>query len=319
MKKNLSKPEAQVEIITEITVPVRINRPVITVGTFDGVHAGHRMILEEVVRLSREINSDSAVVTFHPHPRIVLGQDVALLTSREEKRDIIDKIGVTHLIEIPFTIKFSDLEANEFISLLAWLVNPSVVIIGYDHGFGRNRTGDIRAMEEAGKTYGFKVIHLDAIEKEGFKISSSIIRSLLSDGKLKEANDLLGQPYAITGSVVRGNQIGKLLGYPTANLFIEDQHKLIPSMGVYASEIILNNRVYKGMTNIGIRPTLNAHRLTIETNIFDFNEDIYYQKITLKLIHRLRDEQKFENLEDLKKQLERDREAAILRLNKAKG
>lgn len=302
------------EIITDINSPVKINRPVVTIGTFDGVHIGHRMILEEVKRLATENQTDSAVVTFHPHPRIVLGQDVQLLNSREEKRSIIEAKGISHLIEIPFTARFSDLEANEFISLLAWLLNPSVVIIGYDHGFGKNRSGDISLMEKAAKVHGFRVVHLNAIEKKGHKVSSSEIRTMLLNGRLEEANELLGQPYSLTGSVIRGNQIGKRLGYPTANLFIEDPHKLIPSMGVYASLLEVNNREYKGMTNIGIRPTLNAHRLTIETNIFDFTEDIYYQKINLKLLYRIRDEQKFENLDDLKKQLENDKITAIGKL-----
>lgn len=306
------------EIITDITEAARIKNPVITIGTFDGVHAGHRMILQEVLRLAKESGNDSAVVTFHPHPRIVLGQDVALLNSREEKRSIIESFGISHLVEIPFTLKFSDLEANEFISLLAWLLNPSVVIIGYDHGFGRNRAGDIRQLEEAGKVHGFKVIHVDAIEKEGQKVSSSNIRTMLLNGKVEEASELLGQPYLISGTVVRGNQIGKRLGYPTANLYIEDTHKLIPSMGVYATLIDINNRQYKGMTNIGIRPTLNAHRLTIETNIFDFNEDIYYEKTTVHFIARMRDEQKFSNLEDLRNQLKKDEEAVKVRL-KEKG
>jgi len=203
------------KIITEISVPVDIRKPVITIGTFDGLHLGHRVILDEVKRLAAETGSDSAVVTFNPHPRIVLGQDVQLLNTREEKRQVIERMGITHLIEIPFTVRFSDLEAKEFISLLAWLLNPSYIIIGYDHGFGRNRSGDIRQLEEAGKVHGFKVVNVDAIvQKDSSKISSSYIRNLLLAGSVKEAGDLLGQPYSLTGTVIRGNQIGKRLGLP---------------------------------------------------------------------------------------------------------
>lgn len=297
-------------IITNISAPIKINRPVITIGTFDGVHAGHRVILNETVRLAKENGTDNAVVTFHPHPRIVLGQEVSLLNTRDEKRTIIQNMGFSHLIEIPFTVSFSDLEADEFIKLLVEILNPSVVIIGYDHGFGRNRTGDIQQLTESGERYGFKVINVDAVEYGDQKVSSSIIRNMLLKGEVKKAGELLCMPYEVSGSVIRGNQIGKRLGYPTANLYIEDPHKLIPSMGVYASKVEFKNKEYKGMTNIGIRPTINTHQLTIETNIFDFDEDIYYEKITVKLIDRIRDEQKFGSLDVLVEQLKKDKVSA---------
>jgi len=299
-----------VNIITNISAPIKIKSPVITIGTFDGVHAGHRVILNETVRLANENGTDNAVVTFHPHPRIVLGQEVSLLNTRDEKRTIIQNLGISHLIEIPFTVSFSDLEADEFIKLLVEIISPSVVIIGYDHGFGRNRTGDIQQLTESGERYGFKVINVDAVEFGDQKVSSSIIRNMLLKGEVKMAGELLCMPYEVSGSVIRGNQIGKRLGYPTANLYIEDPHKLIPSMGVYASRIECKNKEYKGMTNIGIRPTVNTHQLTIETNIFDFDEDIYYEKITVKLIDRIRDEQKFDSLDVLVKQLKKDKVSA---------
>lgn len=296
------------KIITDISVPLQIRRPVITIGTFDGVHAGHRVILEEAVKLAAEKGTDSAVVTFHPHPRIVLGQEVSLLNTREEKRNIIESMGFTHLVEIPFTVKFSDLEAKDFIRLLAEIINPSLVIIGYDHGFGRNRSGDIQQLTESGKEYGFEVINVDAVESGDEKVSSSIIRNLLFKGDVKKAGQLLCMPYEISGSVIRGNQIGRRLGYPTANLYIEDRHKLIPAMGVYAALVTLYNQTYHAMANIGIRPTINAHQLTIEANLFDFDEDIYYEKITIKLIDRIRDEKKFDSLDVLKDQLRQDKE-----------
>jgi riboflavin kinase/FMN adenylyltransferase len=300
-----------VKIITDIKNPVKINNPVITIGTFDGVHVGHRVILDEVVKRALQKGTDSAVVTFNPHPRIVLGQQVSLLNTRSEKRTIIENSGVSHLIEIPFTTQFADLEAEEFIKLLVDLIHPSEIIIGYDHGFGKNRSGDIKQLEESGKRYGFTVVNIDTIELGTEKISSSIIRNLLLKGDVKKASGLLGQYYEISGRVIRGNQIGKRIGYPTANLFIEDANKLIPSMGVYASLAELNGNTYRSMTNIGLRPTINAHQLTIETHILDFNADIYYEKLTIKLIDRIRDEQKFGSLDALIVQLKKDRETTI--------
>lgn len=299
------------KIITEIASPIRINNPVITIGTFDGVHVGHRAILSEVVKMAAADGKDSAVVTFHPHPRIVLGQQVALLNTRDEKRAIFESTGISHLVEIPFTTDFADLEADQFIKLLVDHIHPSVIVIGYDHGFGRNRSGDIQQLIESGKRYGFRVINVEAIEADDQKVSSSIIRNLLMHGDVKHAGKLLGQPYQISGSVIRGNQIGKRLGYPTANIYIEDPNKLIPCMGVYASRVILKRKAYNSMTNIGLRPTINAHQLTIESNIFDFDRDIYYEKITVQLIDRIRDEQRFASLDALKEQLVLDRESTI--------
>lgn len=303
------------KIITDISAKVNINRPVITIGTFDGIHIGHRAILAQTVGRAGERGVDSAVVTFNPHPRIVLGQSVSLLNTRDEKREIIESTGISHLIEIPFTVEFSDLEADEFIKLIVDALNPSTIIIGYDHGFGRNRSGDILLMEQAGNVFGFDVVNIEAIEAEDHKISSSVIRNLLQQGDVKTAGRLLGHYYEISGSVIRGNQIGKLLGYPTANIYIDDPYKLIPSIGVYASMVNYKNHLYKGMTNIGLRPTINAHQLTIETNIFDFDEDIYYERISVKLVERIRDEKKFDNLDVLRNQLKADKVSTLRMLN----
>ncbi len=296
------------KIITEISRPIDINNPVITIGTFDGIHIGHRAIFKQLVEVAASKGCDSAVVTFNPHPRIVLGQEVMLINTPEEKRNFIEDLGISHLIEIPFTLEFADLDANEFIKLLADLLKPSVVIIGYDHGFGKNRSGDVHLLEQAGKAYGFKVINVPAIEAEGYKVSSSVIRNLLEQGDVKMASALLGQYYEITGTVIRGNQIGKRIGYPTANLYLENTHKLIPGMGVYASVVQYKNQSLQGMTNIGLRPTINAHQLTIETNIFDFETDIYYEKLTIKLVDRIRDEKRFDSLNSLRHQLQQDQQ-----------
>lgn len=295
------------KIITDISSPLDLKRPVITIGTFDGIHIGHRKILSKVVEEAKAKDLDSAVITFNPHPRIVLGQEVKLLNTREEKRAIVEKLGISHLVEIPFTIAFSDIKAQEFIRMLADLIKPSMIIIGYDHGFGRNREGDIKVLEESAGKYGFEVINIEAVEAGESKVSSSHIRNLIMNGNVKEAGALLGEPYSLTGKVVRGNQIGKRLGYPTANIYIEDDHKLIPGMGVYATIAEYNGKEYLSMTNVGLRPTLDVHKLTIEANIFDFDHDIYYERLTLKLIDRLRDEKKFDSLDVLKDQLKADK------------
>lgn len=299
------------KIISDVSVPFNVNNPVITVGTFDGLHIGHREILNRVKEYALKRGKDSAVLTFYPHPRIVLGQDVALLNSQEEKRKIIESTGITHLIEIPFTVEFSDLSADGFIRFINEIVKPSMVVIGYDHGFGRNRSGDINTFLKAGELYGFEVIDVEPIFVEEHKVSSTIIRNQLLEGEVAVAARLLGSPYSLLGKVIRGNQIGKRIGFPTANLLLDDQYKLIPAIGVYASLVEYKDKVYKGMTNIGFRPTINDRQLTVETNIFGFEEDIYYENITIKLIERIRDEKKFGNLNSLKEQLTADRDITL--------
>jgi len=300
-----------VEIITDINTPIKLNRPVITIGTFDGVHVGHQAILRELLSQARSRGGDSVVVTFHPHPRLALGQQVYLLNTRDEKRAIFEASGISHLVEIPFNLEFSKISADGFIKLIAKTLHPELLVIGYDHGFGHNRSGGLEQLYHQGKALGFGVVQVDELVVGKKKISSSVVRWLLQQGSVNEAAELLGNYYEVTGHVVRGNQIGKLIGYPTANLYIEDPNKLIPSMGVYASFILLNGRKYQGMTNIGLRPTINAHKLTIETNIFDFDEDIYYETITVQLVKRIRNEKKFGNLDLLKTQLKSDGEAAL--------
>ncbi|KAF0204479.1 MAG: riboflavin kinase/FMN [Bacteroidetes bacterium] len=303
------------EIITDLSNPIKLSRPVITVGTFDGVHIGHQSILSSVKQLASETGGDSVVVTFHPHPRMVLGSHVYLLSTRDEKRDALRNAGISHLIEIPFTKEFAGISAAEFVEFIAGNLKPEIIVIGYDHGFGQNRSGSIEHLYRYGKDFGFRVVEIAELELGNHHVSSSVLRWLLQEGDAVMATALLGRYYSISGKVVRGNQIGKLIGYPTANLYIEDPNKLIPAMGVYASRLTYNGKLYNSMTNIGMRPTINAHKLTIETNIFDFDEDIYYESITVELVKRIRNEKKFGNLEMLKKQLGSDRERAVQFLN----
>lgn len=303
------------EIITDLSIPLSLHRPVITVGTFDGVHIGHQSILKSVNQFASETGGDSVVVTFHPHPRMVLGSHVYLLSTRDEKRDALRKAGISHLVEIPFTKEFAGISAAQFVEYIATKLKPEVIVIGYDHGFGQNRSGSIEHLYRYGKDFGFRVVEIGELELGNHHVSSSVLRWLLQEGDALMATALLGRYYSISGKVVRGNQIGKLIGYPTANLYIEDPNKLIPAMGVYASRVVYKGELFNGMTNIGMRPTINAHKLTIETNIFDFDRDIYYESITVELVKRIRNEKKFGNLDMLKKQLGTDREKAVQFLN----
>lgn len=303
------------EIITDLSIPLSLHRPVITVGTFDGVHIGHQSILKSVNQFASETGGDSVVVTFHPHPRMVLGSHVYLLSTRDEKRDALRKAGISHLVEIPFTKEFAGISAAQFVEYIATKLKPEVIVIGYDHGFGQNRSGSIEHLYRYGKDFGFRVVEIGELELGNHHVSSSVLRWLLQEGDAVMASALLGRYYSISGKVVRGNQIGKLIGYPTANLYIEDPNKLIPAMGVYASRVVYKGELFNGMTNIGMRPTINAHKLTIETNIFDFDRDIYYESITVELVKRIRNEKKFGNLDMLKKQLGTDREKAVQFLN----
>ncbi len=303
------------EIITDLSIPLSLHRPVITVGTFDGVHIGHQSILKSVNQFASETGGDSVVVTFHPHPRMVLGSHVYLLSTRDEKRDALRKAGISHLVEIPFTKEFAGISAAQFVEYIATKLKPEVIVIGYDHGFGQNRSGSIEHLYRYGKDFGFRVVEIGELELGNHHVSSSVLRWLLQEGDAVMATALLGRYYSISGKVVRGNQIGKLIGYPTANLYIEDPNKLIPAMGVYASRVVYKGELFNGMTNIGMRPTINAHKLTIETNIFDFDRDIYYESITVELVKRIRNEKKFGNLDMLKKQLGTDREKAVQFLN----
>lgn len=299
------------KIITDLSVPLQLHRPIITVGTFDGVHVGHQSILKAMKSMAAKTDGDTVMVTFHPHPRLVLGKHVYLLSTRDEKREALKNAGISHLIEIPFTKEFSKLSPTGFVELIVEKLKPESIVIGYDHGFGQNRGGSIENLYAYAKSSGFNVVEIPELELNDQHLSSSVVRWLLQEGDVGNAAVMLGRPYSITGLVVRGNQLGKLMGYPTANLFIEDPNKLIPAMGVYASRVYYQGGIYMGMTNIGMRPTINANKLTFETNIFDFDEDIYYESIKVELIKRIRNEKKFGSLEILKNQLAIDRQKAL--------
>ncbi len=285
------------------------SRPVVTVGVFDGVHKGHLEILNRLITSAAEKQCESAVITFEPHPRLLLGNasEVRLLQSLDEKIERFREAGIDILLVIPFDTAFSALTPSDFIqNILVDKFKVSKVIMGYDHFFGRDRMGDFTLLEEMGAQYDFTVEQVEPVEHCHQVVSSSAIREALSEGNISRANCMLGYKYSVRGRVVRGNQIGKLIGFPTANIQPYEKHKLIPALGVYASQIKWNGNLYTGMSNIGIRPTIDANRLTVEVNIFNFNEEIYSEAISLFFLERIRDEKRFGGLEQLKEQLLRD-------------
>jgi len=280
---------------------------------FDGVHKGHKRILGKVVQSARLQDCPSLVVTFHPHPRLVLtkNSEVKLLHTYDERIEHFRLAGIDQLLIIPFTMGFAALSAEEFIrDILFETIGMRTIFTGHDHSFGKDAGGNFRLLRKLSRQYDFTIEKVPAFKLEGKPVSSSLIRHELEIGAVNHANKLLGYPYTLSGNVVRGNQIGKLIGFPTANIHVEDSHKLIPEKGVYATLISWNGSTYKGMSNIGIRPTINGHELTVEANIFDFDTDIYFEKLTLHLIDRIRDEKKFGNLDLLKSQLYQDRRNA---------
>jgi riboflavin kinase/FMN adenylyltransferase len=286
------------------------SHPVATVGVFDGVHLGHMKIIRWLMSLAQEKNCESVIVTFEPHPRLVLphNSEVRLLQTLEEKLHRFELAGIDAVIVVPFDQEFAKISPQDFIEdILVNCLHVSQVITGYDHFFGQNRQGDFDLLAEMGKKYNFTVAELPMVSVAGTTVSSSSVRRALLDGDVSHAASLLGYQYSLNGEVVKGNKIGRNIGYPTANLKINNEHKLIPGQGVYASLLNINGVKYKGMTNIGYRPTIDADHLTIESNIFDFNQDIYNHEITLFFVDRIRNEKRFDSLGDLQNQLAEDK------------
>jgi riboflavin kinase/FMN adenylyltransferase len=290
-------------------------KTVITTGTFDGVHLGHNVILNKLKQAAEKFGGETVILTFFPHPRMVLqpeNTDLRLLNTIEERIELLKKTGIDHLIIHPFSKEFSRLTSIEFVrDILVSKLNTHKLVIGYDHHFGRNREGSFKHLKEYGPLYGFEVEEIPAQDIEHVNISSTKVRNSLNEGNINAANQFLGYHYFIKGTVVDGDKIGREIGFPTANIKVKDWYKLIPSNGVYAVFITHNNQTYKGMINIGNRPTLNGNNATIEVNIFNFNADIYNNEIKIEFIDRIRDEQKFEKLDDLKQQLKIDKKTSI--------
>ena len=285
-------------------------KTIVTLGTFDGVHKGHKSILQKLTNSSTSSGCESVVLTFFPHPRMVLQQnsDLKLLNTMDEKAELLEKEGVQHLIIHPFDHAFSRLTAEEFVKdILVDSLNICKIIIGHDHRFGRNRTANIDDLIRFGNEYGFEVEKISALEIDEVSVSSTKIRNALLEGNVEKANDYLGYPYFINGTVVEGKKLGRTINFPTANIQVKEDYKLIPANGVYVVSSVINGKTVQGMMNIGTRPTVSGTGRTIEVHYHDFDANLYGRDIKVSFHHRLRDEVKFESVDALKQQLEKDR------------
>lgn len=289
-------------------------KTIATIGTFDGVHIGHRKILDKLVKAATGSNYESLLLTFFPHPRMIVQPeaDIKLLNTIDEKRELLEQIGLDNLIIHPFDYDFSNLEAEEFVkTVLVDRFNIQKIIIGYDHRFGKNRSANIDDLIRFGKIFNFEVEQIEVKELDDVSISSTKIRKALEEGNIKLANNYLGYNYSIGGKVIFGKQLGRTIGYPTANISIAEPYKLIPKIGVYAVTSIIKGEKYFGMMNIGFNPTVDGKAMTIEMNLFDFDQDIYGEFIQIEIHQRIRDEQKFGSLKELQNQLQKDKILAI--------
>lgn len=293
-------------------------KTIVTLGTFDGVHKGHKSILDKLVTSSKASGCESVVLTFFPHPRMVLQQntDLKLLNTIDEKAALLEKEGVDNLIIHPFDHAFSRLTAEEFVKdILVGKLNIHKIIIGHDHRFGRNRTATIDDLIRFGDEFGFEVEKISALAVNEISVSSTKIRNALNEGNVDYANTFLGYHYFINGTVVQGKQLGRTINFPTANIEPTENYKLVPANGVYVVASQINGKTVRGMMNIGNRPTVNGTGTTIEVHYHDFNEDLYGQQIKVSIYHRLRDEIKFESFDALKLQLEKDRQQSLSYFN----
>ena len=275
---------------------------VVTIGTFDGVHLGHKALLQRLIQSAKKDNLDSVLLTFFPHPRMVLQKDgdLKLLNTLSEKKQLLEALGLDHLVVQPFTKEFSRLTAVEYVrDILVHQLNAKKIIIGYDHRFGRNRTANIENLREFGRTYNFEVEEISAQELDEVAVSSTKIRNALHVGDITTANKYLGYPYMLNGVVVKGKGIGRTLHYPTANLKIDQPHKLIPKKGVYLVRSMINEQRVYGLTSIGTNPTVGGTKTTIESYFLDLDTDLYDQKLRLEFITHIRDEEAFSSVDAL--------------------
>ncbi len=294
--------------------------PVVTTGTFDGVHLGHQTIIARLKELSLKFDGQSVVITYHPHPRMVLqpnNTELEILNILPEKIARLEQLGVDHLLIIPFDSSFASLTSEEFIrKILVDVVHTRKLVIGYDHHFGKNREGSFDHLVEYGPKYGFDVEEIPAQDIDQVAVSSTKIREALRKGDIQVANRYLGYAYPFNGKVMKGRQLGRKIEFPTANLEILPNRKLIPANGVYAVNVIVENAIYNGMMNIGFRPTVSNEKIrTIEVHIFNFDNDIYEKEIKVRMITRIRDEIRFDGIDELREQLKKDKLEALKNLS----
>lgn len=288
-----------------------IKNPVLTIGTFDGVHIGHKKIIDQLNEEASKIGGESVLFTFFPHPRMVIfpeSHGLKLIQTQEEKLEKLKEMGLQNVIVFPFTFEFSRLTALEFVrDMLVNQLHVKKLVIGYDHQFGKNREGSIHFLRDVAETYEFEVIEIPAQDIDAVHVSSTKIREALNTGDIEKANDYLGAPFQLSGAVVKGKQLGRTIGFPTANIHLANDLKLIPQNGVYAVKVFYQNECLKGMMNIGVRPTIEGKNdPTIEVHIFDFDQTIYGESLRIELFKKTRDEQKFNGIEALKNQLKLD-------------
>ncbi|RWU04413.1 bifunctional riboflavin kinase/FAD synthetase [Pedobacter chitinilyticus] len=297
----------------------KLDNAIVTIGTFDGVHFGHQKIIKRLCELAKNSEGESVLLTFFPHPRMIIdpeNQELKMINTIEEKAQILASLGVDHLIITPFTRDFSNLSANDYIkNILVDAIGTKKIIIGYDHRFGKDRLGNISTLVENASSYGYQVEEIPEQDINDVAVSSTKIRKALLDGDVALANSYLGYAFSIYGPVIKGDKIGRTIGFPTANIFVPETYKLIPGDGIYAVTVEMgedkNPEVYRGMAYIGQRPTINGMTRNIEVNIFDFNREIYGQNIKMNFLAFLREDVKFTGLEALTKQLQKDKEETL--------
>ncbi len=307
------------KVYQELSTLPLFNKAVVTIGTFDGVHLGHKQIIRQLKETAENISGETVIITFHPHPRKVISSvpgDIKLLNTLNEKIALLEAAGIHHLVVVPFNQAFANQTAEQYIKDFLWKnFKPHTIIIGYDHRFGKGREGDYHLMDQYGFSLGFNVKEIPEQVLNEVIVSSTRIRESLLNSDIDTANKFLGYNYFFEGIVIEGNKLGRTIGYPTANLQIESEEKLIPGNGVYAVEVQVGSREtgvgsLKGMMNIGVRPTVDGKKRMIEVNIFDFDEDIYTQILKVRVKHYIRGEVKFNGLEELKAQLLKDKVSA---------
>lgn len=290
-----------------------IKYPVVTSGTFDGVHLGHKKIIKKLQQLATALDGETVIITFWPHPKYVLNPSnpLKLLTTFQEKSEILESLGIDHLIRIPFTREFSQMSSGSFVEdILVKKIGTRQLVIGYDHRFGKNREGSFEYLQANAPKYGFEVKEISRKDVDSLAVSSTKIREAMVNHKIHLANKLLGRFYQLSGVVVKGQQLGRKIGFPTANLEIAETYKLIPSNGAYAVLVGIDGRKHAGMMNIGVRPTIGLAEKTIEVNIFDLDQDLYGRQLNVEVVKQLRPETKFNDLQELSDQLYQDRNQA---------
>ena len=289
-------------------------KTIVTIGTFDGVHIGHQKIIEKLIQETKNADCESLILTFFPHPRMVLHEtsSIKLLNTIGEKSCLLEKMGLDNLVIHPFDKEFSNLSAEEFVkTILVDAFNIQKIIIGYDHRFGKNRAANIEDLIQFGAKYGFEVEQISAQEIDSVSVSSTKIRDAIANGTMAVANEYLGYDYLLSGKIIQGKQLGRTIGFPTANIKIEENYKLIPKNGVYFVKSHLQGKTVFGIMNIGLNPTVNGEDLSIEVHFLDFNADLYNTQISVSVITRIRDEEKFTSVDLLKAQIQKDKNYAI--------